>query len=180
MMSKKIYSFKVAWTGAHDEVLRRRWLSASASEIAIDVSRSRNSVIGRARRLGLENKAPTRPRKALKALRDRPLPRPAPPTEPPPAPESDHSKSAIVADLLAAPDVYDHRPGKSIGELDVYDCRFPLGDIYKGDFRYCGGTAAKRFGYCGHHTQRMGRTVAGGGEMNKASKGKGHQNGGDT
>jgi hypothetical protein len=149
-MSKNLFAW-TTWTMAHDELLRRRWLSASASEIAIEVNRSRNSVIGRAWRLGL-HKAPPRPRKGWKALRDRPLARRGSPPGPPPAPLA----------VAESPDVYDRRPGKSIWELDIYDCRFPLGETCnKGDFRYCGAIAARRFGYCAHHSRRM---VAGGGK----------------
>lgn len=133
---------KATWTDTQIDDLRRLWAEGlSAGRIAGELGRiSRNSVIGKAHRLGLsarverqsaqvaaprpaKPKAPRKPKppKALAWAR-RELPRALETVE------VDKSRSFVIGN------------GVTFEQLDIRThCRFPIGDPGTPDFKYCGG-----------------------------------------
>jgi len=123
----------LTWTPDQDDVLRNlRAEGCSYGVIAIDLDKSRNACISRAKRLGvpLTVRAPTEPRR---------LPRP-------------RKVKMQPQNINIAPDPLPELPASStflgipLLELKANDCRFPRGE---GPFLFCGQPKAEGSFYCG-------------------------------
>jgi GcrA cell cycle regulator len=89
----------MAWTDERIETLRKMWEAGqTASQIAEELGGvSRNAVIGKAHRLGLQSRpSPVKPNEQPEAKAAAPEPRPAPPP-PPRAPERAPAPAPVVA-----------------------------------------------------------------------------------
>jgi len=163
----------LTWTKERIERLKELWTEGlSASEIAAELGEgvSRNSVLGKAHRLGLaqgERKGASMPR-SRKPVRppapppvvelpppDKPVPaEPPPQNNPHPAPMMSDRPPAEAAELPRREEaVVPQSEGVTIMELRESTCRWPLGDPTTPEFRYCGGRAISGLPYCAHHSQ---------------------------
>jgi GcrA cell cycle regulator len=150
------------WTPARVEHLKARWSAedVSCADIAAELNQidkasgplSRNSVIGKARRLKLPAKKPPADmaRRAKRSaegkgrtIRIRRVaawrPRPA----------------TIVCDAEPALSDQDIPIGqrRTIATVRSGECRYPFGDPKRPDFFLCGGKALTGLPYCGYHTR---------------------------
>ncbi|MAN77799.1 MAG: hypothetical protein CML24_11550 [Rhizobiales bacterium] len=136
-----------AWTQAQrDEAADLYRKGYSSSQIAGQVGRTRNSVIGRLTRDGLIGNAnrarKTNRRSAMKAERTH--------TRQPSSPLRANPDSEGVK-LLAA-DVWKPLPGTNPVRLDeVEGCRWPLGEIREGTFCMCNAPKVEGSSYCPTH-----------------------------
>jgi GcrA cell cycle regulator len=133
------------WTADDDERLRAGWPTESLSVIGEALGRTRSSVISRAGRIGLPSKKPprvklVRPTPPVVLRRQALLRRTAPglPVRP----------VAAEAPAGSAP------RNKSLLDLAVWDCHWPIGDPRDPDFAFCAAPALRQYGYCAHH-ERM-------------------------
>ena len=162
------------WTAERIDMLKSLWTGGvSCSKIADRVNEvsffagsiSRNAVIGKARRLGLEKRRigvnPLKEaelarngRKPRKSRKSRANPQrisalnfthrtgeslpPTFPTEPPPATLEETSPVAQRC---------------TIAELTEANCHWPIGDPGKPDFAFCGGVAIEGLPYCVCHAR---------------------------
>lgn len=139
-----------AWTQAEDAVLRTEWKQGhTASLIARMISarfgtrRSRNSVIGRKRRLGLPDRVtPVRAVQIRKRVRRKPpvkLVEPVPKPVPPPVPPRPEAPMRRV----------------EITQLARNECRWPVNDAQGGEEHlFCGRKQADGSSYCTGHLER--------------------------
>ena len=157
------------WTSSMTEYLSRRAGDLSPREIGEDLGMTRNSVLGKARRLGvsLRTDEETRggPRRTALELRSMkrpsagepdprpvlPQPVPAPPRVTTPTPVPVPAPPPVTPPtpvLVPAPNV----SGEPVSLLDLgdCDCRWPVGASEDGTARYC-GAPRKDFRYCGEH-----------------------------
>src|SRR3990167_3512329 len=113
-----------AWTLAKVEILTRRWLTHSASQIGQMVGLTRSAVLGKANRLSLPTKKqPAKP------------PRTTPPVlRGPKARASFKSAPLPRAVKLALP----LHAGIALMALEPHHCRWPVGDPHSSDFGFCG------------------------------------------
>jgi len=120
----------MAWTDDRIDVLRKLWGSGfSASQIAKELGEgvTRNAVIGKAHRLGLEKRpSPVKTDKTKKAAK--------PKAAPPPKKEKVSSNSTVTL-------------------LDLTDrmCKWPSGHPGDDDFHFCGKNSQPGMPYCGKH-----------------------------
>jgi GcrA cell cycle regulator len=145
------------WTQDREELLRKLYLEGlSASVIAARISCTgfpvtRNAIIGKAHRLGLNGHQPRTSRGTRIRKRK--------PTAQKPPRYSEQRKSAKLF-LEAEP----FTPGpelviplherKTIATLAENDCRWPIGDPQHADFHFCNGTKVPGLAYCEHHCRR--------------------------
>ena len=146
------------WTETMVAELRRLW---SQDIRASDIGKmlggfTKNAIIGKARRIGLERKKPVaqkkepRPKEARLPKAERNFwTKPRHPRQP--KAEIVHIDDALIP--------IEQR--KSLMQLTPFDCHFPIGDPLKGfwcndAFFYC-GAAATHGEYCTAHFQRMHR-----------------------
>lgn len=132
------------WTDARVDLLKALWADGlSASVIAAQLGEvTRNAVIGKVHRLGIQGRAATRrqPRRTMprrnrigRAVIRKPAfvrPSPVPPPGLPPAP------AALML---------------SIAQLTEATCHWPIGDPRQPGFGFCGARRTGRQPYCGHH-----------------------------
>lgn len=124
------------WTKEQLELARTLWLEgATAATIAAKVGKSRNSVVGKMKRLGLLNIA-NRPRPQLCSARRKTVKaEPAPtPVEPEPVVEFAPKNPVLL------------------NQLRPIHCRAILGDVGPDGFAwYCGDPKAEGSSWCSHH-----------------------------
>ncbi len=158
-----------AWTDNDVETLKRLWREKnSASVIAAALSNSerkytRNAVIGKINRLGLQGQGQLAP-KLMKSNKRKPGAQ-----EPAPTPTSvsaanaaqEIAKSLLAAltnDILALETIED--PAKVdlpvSGRVTLFDlaagvCRYPIGDPLADDFTFCGDACDITRSYCETH-----------------------------
>ena len=146
----------MSWTDARIDLLRSSWEGGmTASQIAevLGEGVSRNAVIGKAHRLGLQarpspvkggGEAMVAEVVAASVAKPAPAARPAPAAVPPrtaPAPVVKKAKPAV--------------PGKpartTLLDLSEKVCKWPIGHPGDSDFHFCGKPSATGFPYCMDH-----------------------------
>ncbi|MBU6246514.1 MAG: hypothetical protein KGN77_02060 [Xanthomonadaceae bacterium] len=150
------------WSEAQVERLRGLWdEGCSTAEIGRRMALSKNSIVGKARRLHLPSRrSPIRPRGVAEAAKPKPkratgptLPpllsdapiQIKPPARPDPALEAE---AVMVAHLPAA--VVKVRQGAPEGRR----CCWPIGEVGTTAFHFCGAALEGRGSYCGIHHAR--------------------------
>ena len=155
----------VSWTDERVETLKTLWREGlSASQIANKLGGvSRNAVIGKVHRLGLEGRAkPNSPKKVEEpAAQAAPEPASAP-AEEPSAPEpkptvveaaNDAGTPADAANAEGDDDVVVPIPRRlKLTELTERTCKWPIGDPMHDDFHFCGNEADEGRPYCEYHS----------------------------
>lgn len=115
-------------------------------------SYTRNAVMGRAHRLGLEKRktlvAKVRTRQPSTRIRFR-LVRPSKPTKPTKPPKPPKPEPIEIQDTLIP---FEQR--RQLIDLGPNECRWPVGDVGEPDFFFCGGKADDGCSYCPGHLQR--------------------------
>jgi GcrA cell cycle regulator len=133
------------WTEQQDQYLRDHRGKLSSSQIGAQLGCTRNAVIGRANRIGLEplkavNKNFDGINIARRVARDR-------------VPKVKVFKPVVVA--LPAPTIDDNaiplEQRKSLFELGRHDCRWPVGHVDEPGFFFCGATKRDDSSYCAAH-----------------------------
>ncbi len=122
----------VDWTEEKVEVLTELWREGqSACQIAevLGEGVTRNSVIGKANRLGL-----SKPSKSSVTRKQR-------------------TQEKVKAKLMAP------EGGATILTLTASTCRWPIGDPGDEDFRFCGGPSSSEQPYCEYHSQLAYQTA---------------------
>lgn len=119
------------------ELTRYHALGWSAGRTGLAMNKSRCAIIGKKKRLGLLSSghpqvyfAHTGGRKAKPAIVSKPLPKPIIPTE---APES----KGLTMEALG----HDH-------------CRYPVEELSRGSYLFCGAAAIRESPYCAFHDSR--------------------------
>lgn len=160
----------MAWTDERIAILKRGWEGGkTATQIAEELGEgvTRNAVIGKAHRLGLESRpspvknadeAPAKP--AAKAAAPAAPATPAAPPAPRAAPQADARPVEARLPEPAAPAQPAARAkptGKAKGArttlLDLNDkvCKWPIGHPGEPDFHFCGKPSQAGFPYCTEH-----------------------------
>jgi len=149
----------MTWTDARVEALTNLWGDGlSASLIAARLGgTTRNAVIGKVRRLGLQGRA------TLVARRSPPRPRSIPRT-----PES-RSKPRLLRGRVSLKTPRPRRPAMppelgvaperpvTVLTLTPANCNWPEGDPKRPDFHFCGRDKPPDRAYCPHHAARAYR-----------------------
>ena len=131
------------WTKENIEFLRQHWGTCTAREISekMGVGFTRNSIIGKASRLGLSAKIKTRAATSTKNFE-----------------ESIEKKSdkkrgrrnSKFKSLIIEKDFEPENP-KQLEELDESTCKWPIGHPDEKSFYFCGRSSLKDFSYCKLH-----------------------------
>jgi GcrA cell cycle regulator len=142
------------WTGVNEQVLRDLWGEYSSSYIAgVIGAPSRNSVLGKAHRLGLSEKRSGTPKSRSTPFRK---PRVQRFREVPP---SRFAEDTVRVEPMQCEHIFDWMKhispapqGCSLMDLTHETCRFPLwGDVVSD--QYCGAKPLEGLPYCGAHTR---------------------------
>lgn len=155
----------MAWTEDRIAKLKHGWESGkTATQIAemLGENVTRNAVIGKAHRLGLESRpSPVKSAAADIAPAAAPAARPAPPAASPVPAAS--AASAPPAAATAAPAAASPQPraaakpkaGKqartTLLDLNEKVCKWPIGHPGEPDFHFCGKPTQPGFPYCNEH-----------------------------
>jgi GcrA cell cycle regulator len=157
----------MAWTEDRIAKLKHGWESGmTATQIAelLGEGVTRNAVIGKAHRLGLESRPS--PVKATDAAATpatpAPTPRataaPAPASPPPPAPAAAPATLATAAlesmpepRTVAKPAKGGKQARTTLLDLNEKVCKWPIGHPGEADFHFCGKPSNAGFPYCNDH-----------------------------
>ncbi|HEY2660894.1 MAG TPA: GcrA family cell cycle regulator [Caulobacteraceae bacterium] len=144
------------WNEERTAALTKMWLEGmSASQVARQLGGvSRNAVIGKVHRLGLDSrKAPSRPR----SLGGRPAGSSRAATTLVQAHRSATVQPVVtprpVSPAPFAPLNLDLKPTASLLSLHGHACRWPIGDPNCSDFGFCGREGSGSGPYCADHAQ---------------------------
>lgn len=135
------------WTEERVETLKRLWAKGnSASEIALVLQVTRNTVIGKVQRLKLPKRLTTnqrRPRAVNFSIAN--------------VKELAEKKSKFVFEEMCkgAPEPL----MVALEDLSDRSCRWPIGDPRRDDFGFCGHPQEEGSSYCPHHADRAVNTV---------------------
>jgi GcrA cell cycle regulator len=144
------------WTGVNTQILRDLWGEHSSSYIAgIIGAPSRNSVLGKAHRLGLSEKRSGTPKTRatpfrnprVQRLHDIPPPRIEPQTS---------EELQLFADAMSVISVHRDDNACSLMELTSETCRWPLWKDVVSD-QYCGAKPVDGSSYCPVHSKKAWR-----------------------
>ncbi|MDB5225442.1 MAG: cell cycle regulator GcrA [Candidatus Adlerbacteria bacterium] len=143
------------WTDERTELLKKLWNDGlSASAIAAELGGiTRNAVIGKVHRLGLEGRpkaaSKRKPRVSQANGRNFNISRPVLNGTPAPAfkPEYEHDPQA---ELEESEKIIPFKQRLTMLTLSEGVCRWPVGDPCQGSFYFCGGSA-NAGPYCAYH-----------------------------
>jgi GcrA cell cycle regulator len=115
----------------------------SAAEIGKELGVSKNSVVGKAERLGLRlaGHRPPRPKPKLRTVAPPPPPPPMPEPKPPPPPDT------LTNQFEGSTGHY------ALFGVPIAGCLWPIGDPASQDFRYCGAKRQASCPYCAEHAK---------------------------
>ena len=133
----------MSWTPEREAKLRKLWKKGhTASQIAnIIGTTTRNAVIGKAHRLNLEARAPSKQSSSPRSREDKQtIKRPAAPM----------SRKAKFQSLLLDKNFEAENP-KSLEELTEKTCKWPIGHPNEEKFYFCGRKPESDFPYCKLH-----------------------------
>ena len=133
----------MSWTNEKVEKLKELWSKGhTASQIAEMLGdTTRNAVIGKAHRLNLEARAPSKQSSSHKSRENRQIIKRSP------APMSRKAKfQAILLDKN-----FPEESPKSLEELTDEVCKFPIGHPTDETFYFCGRKSESDFSYCKLH-----------------------------
>ena len=131
------------WTKENIEFLQKHWGTCTAREISekMGAGFTRNSIIGKASRLGLSAKIKTRqatPNQSLENnLADNNI-------------KLKRSRKSKFKSLIIEKDFEPENP-KQLEELDDKTCKWPINHPDQKDFYFCGRSSLKDFSYCKLH-----------------------------
>jgi GcrA cell cycle regulator len=142
------------WTPKKIKDLKRLVIEGfSANEIAGEIGATRNAVIGKIHRLGLITRKSRVTKKAAKVKKPKPVrmtkfsppppPRQAVTVTPDPAPKAENTAPVYVDTPV--------EQRKSIFELTVETCHWPVGTPGTDEFYYCGRKTVEQLPYCPGH-----------------------------
>ena len=133
----------MSWTNEKVEKLKELWSKGhTASQIAEMLGdTTRNAVIGKAHRLNLEARAPSK-QSSLPRSKDN---KQAVKRSPAPM-----SRKAKFQSILLDKNFEAENP-KSLEELTEETCKWPIGHPNEASFYFCGRTSLKDFSYCKLH-----------------------------
>ena len=131
------------WTKENIEFLQKHWGTCTAREISekMGAGFTRNSIIGKASRLGLSAKIKTRKATSNQNLEN--------------SLEGSNIKTkrgrrSKFKSLIIEKDFEPENP-KQLEELNEDSCKWPIGHPDEKDFYFCGRTSLKDFSYCKLH-----------------------------
>ena len=132
----------MSWTEEKVQKLRQLWSKGhTASQIAEELGdTTRNAVIGKAHRLNLEARAPSKQSAQSSTSANRPARRGSAPT----------SRKAKFQSILLDKNFEPENP-KSLEELTDQTCKWPIGHPNEEKFYFCGRKPEGEFPYCKLH-----------------------------
>ena len=132
----------MSWTDEKVEKLKELWTKGhTASQIAAALGdTTRNAVIGKAHRLNLEARAPSKHSKASVSRENKQIRRGPAPT----------SRKAKFQSILLDKNFEPENP-KSLEELTDTTCKWPIGHPNEEKFYFCGRKPEGEFPYCKLH-----------------------------
>ena len=132
----------MSWTNEKVEKLKELWSKGhTASQIAeILGETTRNAVIGKAHRLDLEARAPSKQSSAPKSRDNKQIKRTAAPT----------SRKAKFQSILLDKNFEPENP-KSLEDLTESTCKWPIGHPNEEKFYFCGRKPEGEYPYCKLH-----------------------------
>ncbi len=138
---------RTLWTSEEDAALRLHIadrLSASQIATTLGNGRSRNSIIGRAHRLGLSVNSVRKVKGKRKRKRNRRFNRGG---------STPEQRATAWDEYLKASDLPPDQSERPVRLLNLkpWSCRWPLGDPQSDDFRFCGDRKHGRHSYCARH-----------------------------
>jgi GcrA cell cycle regulator len=148
------------WTDKHILKLKTLYTKGlSMSEIGQKLGMSKNQVVGKVNRLGLnapEPKEKPKPaaKKTAKALPApkktpaKPMPKKPEPKKPEPAPKKEHGVPKKISEKIQERSV---NHALALAALSHDQCRWPIGSTSSDDFRFCGKKVFVGKPYCFEH-----------------------------
>ena len=131
------------WTAEKVEFLKKNWGLATARELAEQMGAgfTRNSIIGKASRLGLSAKIKKRAATSNKDFENSNQENNI---------KSRKGRKSKFKSLIIEKDFEPENP-KQLEELTDNDCKYPIGHPDAPDFYFCGRSSLKDFSYCKLH-----------------------------
>ena len=131
------------WTKENIEFLQKHWGTCTAREISEKMGGgfTRNSIIGKASRLGLSAKIKTRTATSNKNFDESSVKK------------NDtlrKGRKSRFKSLIIEKDFEPENP-KQLEELDEHTCKWPIGHPNENKFYFCGRSSLKDFSYCKLH-----------------------------
>jgi GcrA cell cycle regulator len=131
------------WTKENIEFLQKHWGTCTAREISekMGAGFTRNSIIGKASRLGLSAKIKTRAATSNQNFENSQEQKDI---------KSRRGRKSKFKSLIIEKDFEPENP-KQLEELDENSCKWPIGHPDEKGFYFCGRSSLKDFSYCRLH-----------------------------
>tara|TARA_A100001234_G_scaffold190561_1_gene176739 strand:- start:4946 stop:5443 length:498 start_codon:yes stop_codon:yes gene_type:complete len=131
------------WTKENIEFLQKHWGTCTAREISEKMGGgfTRNSIIGKASRLGLSAKIKTRTATTNKSFDESSVKK---------NDSLRKGRKSRFKSLIIEKDFEPENP-KQLEELDEHTCKWPIGHPNENKFYFCGRSSLKDFSYCKLH-----------------------------